>query len=151
MAVYRIVEMGDPVLREKCRPVKHITPNIHKLLKNMADTMYDANGVGLAAPQIGVAKRVIVVDVGDGLIELINPELVSSEGTETDFEGCLSIPGVRGQVPRAARVTVSGYDRTGKKVEYTGEGLLARAFQHEMDHLEGILFVDKADSVEKIK
>ena len=151
MAIYRIVEMGDSVLREKCRPVKHITPNIHKLLNNMADTMYEANGVGLAAPQVGVPKRVIVVDVGDGLIELINPELVSQDGLETDFEGCLSIPGLRGEVPRAAKVTVRGYDRQGKKVEYDGEGLLARAFQHEIDHLEGILFVDKAERVEKTK
>lgn len=152
MAVYRIVEMEDPVLREKCRPVKHITSNILKLLKNMADTMYDCgNGVGLAAPQIGVPKRVVVIDVGDGLLELINPEIVSREGEETEYEGCLSIPGVRGEVTRAARVTVSAFDRTGNKVEYTGEGLLARAFQHEVDHLEGILFVDKAKSVEKIK
>ncbi|TLN04469.1 peptide deformylase [bacterium] len=143
--------MGDPVLREKCRPVKHISPNIHKLLNNMADTMYEAKGVGLAAPQIGVPKRVVVIDVGDGLIELINPEIVSCEGKETDFEGCLSIPGLNGEVERAARVTVRGYDRKGKKVEHSGEGLLARAFQHEIDHLEGILFVDKASRVEKIK
>lgn len=150
MAIFRIVETGDPILREKCRPVKHITNNIHKLLKNMADTMYEAPGVGLAAPQIGVPKRVIVVDAGDGLIELINPEIVSSEGTETDYEGCLSVPGTRGEVPRAYRVTVKGLDRNGKPVEYTGEGLLARVFQHEIDHLEGILYVDKALSVEKI-
>lgn len=151
MAVYRIVEMGDSILREKCRPVKHITNNILKLLQNMADTMYEANGVGLAAPQIGVPKRVVVIDVGDGLIELINPEIISFEGEETDYEGCLSLPGMRGEVTRAARVTVTAFDRTGKKVEYTGEGLLARAFQHEIDHLEGILFVDKTDKVEKIK
>lgn len=151
MAIFRIVEMGDPMLREKCRPVKHITNNIHKLLKNMADTMYDASGVGLAAPQIGVSKRVIVVDVGDGLIELINPQIISSEGKETDFEGCLSVPGTRGEVTRAAQVTVSGFDRAGKPVEYSGEGLLARAFQHEIDHLEGILYVDRASNVEKLK
>ncbi len=150
MAVYRIIEMGDTVLRQKCQPVKHITPNIHKLLTNMAETMYDANGVGLAAPQVGVPKQIIVVDVGDGLIELINPEIVSREGVETDYEGCLSIPGIRGEVPRAVRVTVRGFDRTGQKVEFTGEGLLARAFQHEIDHLEGILFIDRAESVEKI-
>ncbi len=149
MAVYKIVEIGDPVLREKCRPVNRVNENIIKLLDNMADTMYDAEGVGLAAPQIGIAKRVIVVDAGDGLIELINPEILHREGSELDMEGCLSIPGVRGEVNRYAKVKVRGTNREGVKVEYEADGLLARAFQHEIDHLEGVLFVDKATEVTK--
>lgn len=143
MAVYKIVEIGNQVLREQARPVPKITPNIIKLLENMADTMYSANGVGLAAPQIGISKRVIVVDVGEGLIELINPEIVSAEGEEIDVEGCLSVPGLQGEVCRAARVKVNGLDREGRPVAVEGEGLLARALQHEIDHLNGILFVDK--------
>ena len=151
MAVYRIIEMGDPVLREKARPVPRITPNVIKLLDNMADTMYHAKGVGLAAPQVGVSKQIVVIDVGDGLIELINPEIILKEGLETDFEGCLSIPGLTGEVPRAAKVVVRAENRDGDMVEYEGEGLLARAFQHEIDHLAGILFVDKAQNITKGK
>lgn len=149
MGVYRIVEVGDPVLREKARRVPNITPNVLKLLDNMAETMYDAQGVGLAAPQVGVSKRIVTIDVGDGLIELINPEIVHREGTEVDFEGCLSIPGVKGEVNRAAKVTVKATDRTGKAITLEGDGLLARAFQHELDHLEGILFIDKAENLSK--
>ncbi len=143
MAVYRIVQLGEEVLREKARPVPRITETIHRLLDNMAETMYDAKGVGLAAPQIGIAKRVIVVDVGDNLLELINPVLLVAEGEAIDVEGCLSIPGVQGEVARAATVRVSGLDRYGKPMEVIGEGLLARALQHELDHLDGILFIDK--------
>ena len=142
-AVYQIVKIGDPVLRETAKPVPKITPNIIKLLNNMADTMRAAEGVGLAAPQIGISKRVVVIDVGDGLIELINPEILDMEGEEIDTEGCLSIPGIQGDVKRAAKVQVKALDRTGKTVTYSGTGLLARAFQHEIDHLNGILFVDK--------
>ncbi|HWJ03431.1 MAG TPA: peptide deformylase [Verrucomicrobiae bacterium] len=149
MAVYKIVEIGDEVLREKAKLVPSVTPNVLKLLDNMADTMYDADGVGLAAPQIGISKRVIVVDVGEGLIELINPEVVECEGEETDAEGCLSIPGVQGDVTRSASVVVKGLDRNGLEVKVEGKGLLARALQHEIDHLEGILFVDKAKQVSR--
>ena len=144
MAVYEIVEVGADVLREKAKEVREITPNILKLLDNMLDTMYAANGVGLAAPQIGVSKRVIVVDVGEGPVELINPVILASKGEENDVEGCLSIPGVTGDVSRAAWVRVQGLDRNGKQTEIEAEGYLARAFQHEIDHLEGILFIDKA-------
>ncbi|MDA8442748.1 MAG: peptide deformylase [Peptococcaceae bacterium] len=147
MAIYKICEIGDEVLRETAKPVQEITPNIAKLLRNMADTLYDANGVGLAAPQIGIAKRVAVIDVGDGLLELINPVIVASEGTETDVEGCLSIPGVQGQVSRAARVKVKCQNGKGEDITIQGEGLLARALQHEIDHLDGVLFVDKATNV----
>ncbi len=149
MAVYKIVEMGEPILREKARPVPRITPNVIKLLENMADTMYDARGVGLAAPQVGVSKRVVVIDTGEGLIELINPEIIGKEGLDTEYEGCLSIPGITGEVQRAAMVKVRALDREGREKEYVGEGLLARAFQHEIDHLEGILFVDKAQNIKK--
>lgn len=144
MAVYQIVEMGAEVLREKSKEVKEITPNIVRLLDNMFDTMYAADGVGLAAPQIGITKRVVVIDVGDGPIELINPVIVDQEGESDDNEGCLSIPGVTGDVVRAATVTVHALNREGKLQEIKAEGLLARCCQHEIDHLEGILFVDKA-------
>lgn len=110
----------------------------------MAETMYQARGVGLAAPQVGVAKRIIVVDVGEGLWELINPEIIFREGEEVDLEGCLSIPGVTGEVMRASRVRVRGLNRNGQQQVITAEGFGARALQHEIDHLDGILFIDKA-------
>ncbi len=144
MAVYRIVELGDQVLREKARPVPEINKNILKLLDNLADTMYAAKGVGLAAPQIGISKRVIVVDAGEGLLELVNPEIIGSRGEDIAVEGCLSIPGVAGEVKRAEQVEVKGLDRAGKVVKVRANGLLARALQHEIDHLDGILFIDKA-------
>lgn len=143
MAIFEIVKDGDPVLREEAKEVPKITPNILKLLDNMADTMYHANGVGLAAPQIGVAKRVIIVDVGEGLIELINPEIVESCGLQTDAEGCLSVPNVQGEVTRAQEIVVKGLDRNGQEVVVKGSGLLARALFHEIDHLNGVLFTDK--------
>lgn len=149
MAIRIIVKDPDPVLRQKAKPVPKITPNIHKLLDDMADTMYDAQGVGLAATQIGILKRVIVMDVGDehGLIELINPEIVSNEGEQYGPEGCLSIPGLTGDVLRAQTVTVKGWNRDGTEVEITGQDLLARCILHEVDHLNGILFTDLAKKV----
>lgn len=149
MAVYIIVEDGDSTLREKAREVPRVSSNIVKLLENMRDTMYANKGVGLAAPQIGVSKRVIVVDVGEGLIELVNPLIVGAEGEETDMEGCLSIPGLVGDVKRAAVVTVKGLNRSGAEIEIKAEGFAARAFQHEIDHLEGILFTDKAKNIRR--
>lgn len=149
MAVYIIVEDGDSTLREKAREVPRVSPNIIKLLDNMRDTMYANKGVGLAAPQIGVSKRVVVVDVGEGLIELVNPLIVGAEGEETDVEGCLSIPGLVGDVKRAAVVTVKGLNRSGAEIEIKAEGFAARAFQHEIDHLEGILFTDKAKNIRR--
>lgn len=144
MAVYKIVELGDQVLREKACPVPEINRNILKLLDNLADTMYAAKGVGLAAPQIGIPKRVIVVDVGEGLWELINPEIISSKGEEVAIEGCLSIPGIAGEVRRAQEVEIKGLDRFGKVIRVRADGFFARALQHEIDHLDGILFIDKA-------
>jgi peptide deformylase len=142
MSVRVIVKHPDPILREVSVPVKNITPNIHKLLDDMAETMYAANGVGLAAPQVGINKRVIVVDVGEGIIEMINPEIISMEGEQIGPEGCLSIPGLTGEVKRAMKCKVRALDRHGNEFEMEGEGLLARAFQHEVDHLNGVLFID---------
>ncbi|MBC7346978.1 MAG: peptide deformylase [Clostridia bacterium] len=144
MAVYEILRLGNELLRQRAKPVPAITPNVEKLLTNLAETMYAARGVGLAAPQIGVLKRAIVVDVGEGLLALVNPEIVSREGEEVGLEGCLSIPGLEGEVPRAARVEVRAWDRYGAPTHLKAEGLLARALQHEIDHLDGILFIDRA-------
>jgi len=151
MAVYKIVEIGDEVLREKAKPVKEITPSILKLLDNMADSMYAAKGVVLAAPQIGVSKRVIVIDVGEGLVELINPEILEASGQVVDTEGCLSVPGMIGEVARADRLVVRGLNRKGEQVVYRVNGFMARAFQHEIDHLEGIVFVDRASNLRKVE
>lgn len=151
MAVYKIVEEGDEVLREKAKPVTKLGRNIEKLLDNMKDTMYANKGVGLAAPQIGVSKRVITVDVGEGLVELINPCIIKFDGTQTDTEGCLSIPNMVGEVTRAQWVRVQGLDRQGRECEIEAEGYFARALQHEIDHLDGILFIDKVNNLRKIQ
>lgn len=152
MSIRLIVKEPDEVLHKVAKEVKKITPNVQKLLDDMAETMYDADGVGLAAPQVGILKRLIVVDVGDdhGLIKMINPEIVSSEGEQYGPEGCLSIPGYNGDVRRAETVTVKGLDRDGKEFTVTGSGLFARAFQHEIDHLNGVLFTDLAEKVYEI-
>lgn len=149
MAIMEIRKAGDKVLKEKAQPVDYIDKKLKKLLDDMGETMYHADGVGLAAPQVGVSLRVIVLDVGDGLIEIVNPVIVEREGTEKGTEGCLSVPGVFGEVERAAKVTVEGLNRFGKKVKVSGEGLLARALQHEIDHLDGVLFIEKADTIKR--
>lgn len=145
MAIRNIRKLGDDILRKNCRPVEVIDDKILTLLDDMADTMASANGAGLAAPQVGVLKRVVVIDVGDGLIELINPEIVDAKGTVIDAEGCLSVPGKWGTVIRPEQVTVKALDRNGNEIELTGEGMLAKAFCHELDHLDGVLFVDKVE------
>lgn len=149
MAIRIIVQDPDPILREKSKPVTKFNANLHKLLDDMAETMYHANGVGLAAPQIGILKRVIVIDTGDehGLIEMVNPEIIAREGEQFGPEGCLSIPGINGDVRRAMKVKVRGRDRYGNEFTMEGEGLLARAFQHEVDHLNGVLFTDLAERI----
>jgi peptide deformylase len=149
MAIRIIVKDPDPVLREIAKPVPKITPNVIKLLNDMAETMYDAPGVGLAAPQIGILKRVVVMDIGDehGLIELINPEVIAQEGEQFGPEGCLSIPGLTGDVMRAQKVTVKGLDRDGNEQIIEGTDLLARCILHEVDHLNGVLYTDLADKV----
>jgi peptide deformylase len=146
MAIRIIVLDPDPVLREKAKTVTKFNSNLHKLLDDMADTMYDAQGVGLAAPQIGILKRVIVMDVGDdnGLIEMINPEIVSVDGEQTGPEGCLSIPGLRGDVKRPMHVKAKGLNRDGEEIVVEGSELLARCIMHEIDHLNGVLFTDLA-------
>jgi peptide deformylase len=153
MAIRMIVQDPDPILREKSKPVTKFNANLHKLLDDMAETMYDANGVGLAAPQVGVLKRVIVIDTGDehGLIEMVNPEIIEREGEQFGPEGCLSIRGINGDVRRAMRVKVRGQDRYGNFFEIEGEELLARAFQHEVDHLNGILFTDIAERIYEVR
>jgi len=143
LALRKIREIGDEVLRKKSKTVEVFDKRLHTLIDDMFETMKEADGVGLAAPQVGILKRVVVIDVGEGPIELVNPEIVESEGEVTQPEGCLSIPGVMGEVPRPKRVKVRAQDRWGKTFEIEGEDLLARAFCHEIDHLDGILFIDK--------
>ncbi len=143
MALLKIVKEGDELLRKTSRPVTEITPRILQLLDDMADTMHHANGVGLAAVQVGVLRRVVVIEVEEGeLIELINPVILSTEGEQFGQEGCLSVPHKWGNARRPKKVTVRALNRNGEEVEYHGEGLLARAFCHELDHLDGKLFID---------
>ena len=198
MAIYKILGENDPILRQKAKIIPNITPNVAKLLDNLKDTLRDnGNGVGLAAPQIGVSKRALVIIIPpksetegeteettegekesgtiseineiedcvaeenkyatgaetdeEQVYELINPELVEREGMVRDNEGCLSLPDIIGEVDRYNRVRVIGLDRNGMQVEYLAEGFLARAFQHEIDHLNGILFVDRAISVKPLE
>ena len=143
MAKRNIRHLGDDVLRKKSRTVETIDERIVQLLDDMAETMYASDGVGLAAPQVGILKRIAVIDIGDGLIELINPEIVSFEGSEKDIEGCLSVPGRYGYVLRPEKVKVVALDRNGEKLEIEATGMLKKALCHEIDHLDGIVFVDK--------
>ena len=143
MALLNIVKEGDPLLRKQSRPIEEITPRILTLLDDMKDTMHAANGCGLAAVQVGALKRVVVIDVGDGLLELINPEIVERKGEQCDVEGCLSLPGESGYTLRPAYVRVRAQNRNGEWCEYSGEELLARAFCHELDHLDGHLYTDR--------
>ncbi len=143
MAIMEIVEDGAPVLRQKAQPVTQVTKKVRKLIKDMMETMHAAEGVGLAAPQVGISQRIVVVDVGDGPIALVNPEIQETVGTEIDVEGCLSVPGVFGYVERAQQVTVTGLDEAGQATKIKASDLFARALQHEIDHLDGILFLDK--------
>jgi len=143
--VRKIIKLGDENLRKVCKPMQKFDLRLWLLLRDMAETMYDADGVGLAAPQVGILRRVVVIDVGDGLIELVNPKIVSKEGEQAGPEGCLSVPGRQGYVVRPEKVTVEALDRKGKPITVTGEGLLARALCHEIDHLDGIVYVDIMD------
>ena len=145
MALRNIRKLGDDILRKKCRPVDSVDGKITTLLDDLADTMRHANGVGLAAPQVGILKRVVVIDIGDGLIELINPEIIDQKGSITDVEGCLSVPGKWGTVTRPEVVTVKALDRNGKEITIKGKGMLAKALCHELDHLDGVVFVDKVE------
>lgn len=147
MANRKVMELGEECLRQICKPVNKFDLRLKILLKDMADTMYKANGVGLAAPQVGILRRVVVMDVGDdnGLIEMINPEVIATEGAVEDTEGCLSLPGRVAYVVRPEKATVRYFDRNGNPCELTGEGLLARCICHECDHLDGVLYIDKME------
>ncbi len=144
MALRNIRTVEDEVLRKKCRPVEEVNDKIRELLKDMADTMYNTgNGAGLAAPQVGILKRAIVVDMGDGLINLVNPEILEQKGSQEVIEGCLSIPGKWGKVIRPAEVKVRALNEKGEEVIITGKKEMAKCLCHEIDHLDGILFTDK--------
>ena len=152
MAILNILKEGDPTLAKTSRPVDKITERTLTLLDDMAETMRRAEGVGLAAPQVGVLRRIVVVEVEPGnLIELINPEIIERSGTQTGLEGCLSVPGKHGTVTRPMKVKVRALDRTGKMREYEGEGLLARCFCHETDHLDGKLYTSIATDIEYVE
>ena len=143
MAILNIVKEGDPVLRKKSREVTEITPRIIQLLDDMRETLSDAQGCGLAAVQVGVLRRIVLVDTEEtGLLELINPKIVAFSGTQEETEGCLSVPGVWGITRRPKNVTVKALNRNGEEITVTGSDLAARAFCHELDHLEGTLFID---------
>lgn len=143
--------VGDPCLRTQAQEVKQITQEEKKLFSRMAQMMYDAEGVGLAAPQIGISRALIVIDAGSGLYKLANPRIVKGSGTVTQEEGCLSVPGVGIKVRRQARVVVEALDEDNRSVTIEAEGLLARVFQHEIDHLNGTLIIDHASLLEKLK
>ncbi len=142
MAIRNIVQLGDEVLRKSAKPQQKFDLRLWLLLKDMADTMYKAEGVGLAAPQVGILRRVVVIDVGEGLVELVNPEVVSVDGEQVGREGCLSLKGRQAIVKRPDKVTVKAQDRRGNHIEVSGEGFMARALCHEIDHLEGKLYID---------
>ena len=150
MALRTIRVQGDPVLEKVCKPVKEMTPKIGELIEDMLDTMYEANGVGLAAPQVGILKRIVVIDVGEGPIVMINPVILETSGEQTGDEGCLSIPGKAGQVTRPNYVKARAYDENMEEYEIEGTELLARAICHETDHLDGHLYVEKVTEIDNI-
>ncbi len=145
MALRQIRIYGDDILTKKCREVKEMTPRLKELVADMLETMYEAEGVGLAAPQVGVLRRIVVIDVGDGPIVLVNPVITEQDGEQEDMEGCLSVPGKVGKVTRPNHVIVEGFDADMEPVRVEGEELLARALCHELDHLEGIMYTTKVE------
>lgn len=150
MAIRNIVKVGDPILAKTSRKVEKFDDRLAQLLDDMRETMYQANGVGLAAVQVGILRRAIVIDCGDGYIELVNPEIISSEGEQFEEEGCLSLPGQVGVTCRPMTVKVKAQDRNGKWCIYKGEALKARCFCHEIDHLDGILFTQRVFNKENV-
>lgn len=147
MAILNILKEGDETLRKKCRPVDEITPRILTLLDDMHDTLEKAQGVGLAAPQVGILRRIVIVEIDDKKYEMINPEIIETKGKQDEIEACLSVPDKYGLVRRPAKVKVRATDRNGNVYEVEGEGLMARCFCHELDHLDGILYIDKAKEI----
>ncbi|MEY8389945.1 peptide deformylase [Lachnospiraceae bacterium] len=145
MAVRNIRQLGDGMLKKKCREIKEITPRIRELIEDMKETMYEANGVGLAAPQVGVLKRVVVIDIGEGPLVLVNPRLLQSSGEQTGEEGCLSVPGKYGIVTRPMHVKIEAWNEEMEYMVVEGDELLARAICHEIDHLEGQMYVEKVE------
>lgn len=145
MALREIRVEGDPVLGKICKEVKEVTPRVMDLIDDMIETMYEANGVGLAAPQVGILKRIVVIDVGEGPIVMINPRIISTDGEQTGDEGCLSVPGKAGLVTRPNHVVARFFDEEMNECEIEGEELLARAICHELDHLDGHLYVEKVE------
>lgn len=150
MAIRNIRTDEDPILRKKSREVEKFDERLWQLLDDMADTMYSADGVGLAAVQVGVLRRVVIIDIGEGLMELINPEIVEEDGIQCDVEGCLSLPGKQAYTMRPMSVTVKAQNRNGNWCVYKGTGLKAKAFCHEIDHLDGILYVDKIATQDEV-
>jgi peptide deformylase len=151
MAILPVRRFGDPVLREKSHEVEKINEGMKELIKTMEETMHEASGVGLAATQIGILKKVFIYDVGEGTKVIINPQTVSQEGEIEEEEGCISVPGVRVKVRRAEKIKIKGQDLEGNPVELEAEGLLARVFQHEIDHLDGKIILDRCSREERRK
>ena len=151
MALRTIREIGDPILKQRAKEIQSMTPHLKTLIADMVETMRAANGVGLAAPQVGEPIRMVVIDIGEGPLELINPVITARFGSEVDSEGCLSVPDIFGDVERAAKITVEYTNRFNKKRKLHAEKLLARCIQHEIDHLDGILFIDIAQSLRQEK
>jgi len=144
MAIRIIRTYGDDILRKKGRVVDEINQRILLLIKDMMETMYDSKGIGLAAPQVGILKRIVVIDIGNGPMAIINPEIIEMQGSQLSNEGCLSLPGIQKNVARPEEVSVKALNEKGEDIVIEGEGLLARALCHEIDHLDGVLFIDKA-------
>lgn len=150
MAIREVVQVGDEVLKQKCFPVEKFDEKLHLLLDDMRDTVKREEGAGLAAPQIGIVRRIAVVDVEEGYYELINPTILIQKGEQTGWEGCLSVRGKQGLVSRPMKVKISYYDRNGEKHLLQAKGFFARAICHELDHLDGVLYIDKASHIERV-
>lgn len=150
MAIRNIVYKGDPVLAKRAREVGEINDHIRMILDDMLETLHEQNGIGIAAPQVGIMRRMFIVELEDVIYELINPEFVEQRGKQYEEEACLSVPGYAGMVERPQYVKIKGLDRNGNPVEYEGENLLAAAFCHEYDHLDGILYIDKSDDIREL-
>ena len=150
MAALEVMKAGHPVLKQVAEPVDFVNKKLRSFIEDMVETMYESDGVGLAAPQVGLSQRIIVLDDGNGLLELVNPEITKKEGSQIGLEGCLSVPGYYGNVDRYDKITVRALDKYNKKKIIKAEGFLARILQHEIDHLDGHLFIEKASDIHRI-